>query len=91
MTGTVNLTVPLSTLLGLADQPGEAAGHGPLHADTIRTLTSAMTGHPGTRWGVIITSATGHAMGYGGSVPARPTSAGGWKITLTTEPIAPYP
>jgi len=91
MTGEVNLTVPLATLLGLADAPGEAGGYGPVHADVARLLADAMATHRSTRWGVIVTSQDGRAMGYGGGIRARPVSAGGWKITLTTEPIAPYP
>jgi Domain of unknown function (DUF222) len=91
LTGEVHLTIPMLTLLGLADAPGEAAGFGPVHADTARTLADAMATHRRTRWGVIITNQDGHAMGWGGGIRARPLSAGGWKITLTTEPIAPYP
>ncbi|HEY2580146.1 MAG TPA: DUF222 domain-containing protein [Streptosporangiaceae bacterium] len=89
--GEVNLTVPLKTLLGLADQPGEVAGFGPVHADTARRLADAMATNRDTRWGVIVTNQDGRAMGWGGNVRARPVSAGGWKITITTEPIAPYP
>jgi hypothetical protein len=91
MTGEVNLTIPLVTLLGLADAPGEAGAYGPVHADVARFLADAMAAHRSTRWGVIVTSQDGRAMGYGGGIRARPVSAGGWKITLITEPIAPYP
>jgi hypothetical protein len=91
LTGQVNLTIPMVTLLGLADRPGEAAGYGPLHADIARRLADGMATNRTTRWGVIITNQDGQAMGYGSSVRARPLSTGGWKITLTTEPIAPYP
>jgi hypothetical protein len=110
------LTVPLVTLLGLADHAGEAPGHGPLHADTCRTLADAMAQHRDTEWGVIITSPDGQALSLGG--PARPhptrrsptsrtprgspvagagrdspaaSGAGGWTVTLTSEPTAPYP
>lgn len=104
MTGTVNLTIPLVTLLGLADRPGEVPGYGPLHADTCRTLADALASHPATTWGVVVTDPDGRAMGLGGparlrpvkppgSVRGSPTSgdADGWTITLTTRPIAPYP
>jgi hypothetical protein len=121
LTGTVNVTVPLATLLGLADRPGEAIGFGPLHADTARELATGMSAHPATRWNVIITDPTGRAMGFGGPARARrtakvtargdparpdlgngalaaeaargsptPFGAGGWTITVTTKPIAPY-
>ena len=104
VTGTVNLTIPLVTLLGLADRPGEVPGYGPLHADTCRTLADALASHPATTWGVVVTDPDGRAMGLGGparlrpvkppgSVRGSPTSgdADGWTITLTTRPIAPYP
>jgi hypothetical protein len=77
LTGTVNITVPLATLLGLADRAAEADGFGPLHADTARELATSMSAHPATRWNVIITDPTGRAMGFGG--PAR-----GRRITKVT-------
>jgi hypothetical protein len=78
-TGTVHLTIPLMTLLGLADRPGEAAGFGPLHADTAREIAEGMSAHPGTRWHLIITDPSGRAMGFGGPARARP-------VTKTTTP-----
>ena len=47
--GLINLTVPLTTLLGLADTPGQAAGYGPLDAAATRLLARALAGHPATR------------------------------------------
>jgi hypothetical protein len=125
LTGTVHLTIPLATLLGLADRPGEAAGHGPLHADTCRTLADALALHPTTTWAVIITDPHGRAIELAGPAKARQPAktatprttrgssatnpvtpatashtargsppgndAGGWTLTLTTQPIAPYP
>jgi hypothetical protein len=122
LTGTVHLTIPLATLLGLADRPGEAAGYGPLHADTCHTLTDALASHPATTWALIITNPHGHAISLAGPAKARhpaktatpPTtrgssatnpvtpapashtargsppgnSAGGWTLTLTTQPAA---
>jgi hypothetical protein len=73
-TGTVNLTIPLITLLGLADRPGDAAGFGPLHADTARDIAYGMSAHPGTRWNLIVTDPSGRAMGYGGPARARRTT-----------------
>ncbi|HEX4060972.1 MAG TPA: hypothetical protein VHY58_08110 [Streptosporangiaceae bacterium] len=100
----MNLTIPLVTLLGLADRPGEVPGHGPLHADTCRTLADSLARHPTTTWGVVVTSPDGRAMGLGGPARLRPVkppggargspgahSAGGWTVTLTTQPVAPYP
>jgi hypothetical protein len=34
LAGLIHLTLPITTLLELADRPGDAAGYGPLHADT---------------------------------------------------------
>lgn len=73
LTGTVNLTVPLETLLGLADRPGEVVGFGPLHADTARELATSMSAHRATRWNVIITDPSGRAMSFGGPARARRT------------------
>lgn len=56
--GTIHLTVPLTTLAGLADEPGELGGYGPVIADIARkvaaraadrwcfTVTDPHTGHP---------------------------------------------
>jgi hypothetical protein len=42
--------VPLGTALGTSGAPGEAAGFGPLDADTARDLIAAAARHPDTRW-----------------------------------------
>ena len=98
------LTLPLATLLGLSEAPGEAAGYGPLDPDTGRALARAAVGHPGAGWHLIITDPHGRAVGYGHAPRARPARdrpayppratrapghpAEGWTITLTTERIA---
>jgi hypothetical protein len=46
----VNLTVPLSTVHGDADTPGEVTGYGILDADSARDLAAAAARHPRTRW-----------------------------------------
>src|SRR5690606_27303421 len=38
---TVNVTIPLSTLLGLDDHPGELDGYGPIPAHIARHLSTA--------------------------------------------------
>jgi hypothetical protein len=91
LAGTINLTLPLATLLGLADRPGDVAGYGPLHADIVRALATAAAGHPAASWGLIITDPHGQAVGYGYTPRARPIRghpADGWTITLTTQRIA---
>ncbi len=91
LAGQVFLTLPLATLLGLSDAPGEAAGYGPLDPDTGRALARAAAGHPVAGWHLIITDPHGRAIGYGHAPrakPARGHPAEGWTITLTTERIA---
>ena len=46
LTGTVNFTVPLTTWLGLAGGPGEAAGYGYLDAAASRDLSTSHHHHP---------------------------------------------
>jgi len=87
----VFLTLPLATLLGLSDAPGQAAGYGPVDPDTGRALARAAAGHPAAGWHLIITDPHGRAVGYGHAPRARPARghpADGWTITLTTERIA---
>ncbi len=70
LAGSVNLTIPLSTWLGLTGQPGEAAGHGPLDADTSRDVAGRIAAHPAGRWCLTITDSSGRAIGHG-CAPAR--------------------
>ena len=65
LAGTVNLTVPLTTLLGLNQEPGQAAGYGPLDADTARALACAAAGHRATRWQITVTAPDGTALAHG--------------------------
>ena len=44
--GSLNLTVPLVTLLGLADRPGEAGGFGPVDPDLARDLARQVLAGP---------------------------------------------
>ena len=93
----INLTVPLTTLLGLAHGPGDAGGHGPLDAAATRQLARTLAGHPATRWQIIITTPDGHALAHGtaaGPARAKPgagDSGRGWAITVTAEPITTGP
>jgi hypothetical protein len=63
--GSVNLTVPLRTLLGLGESPGQVAGFGPLDAGAARVIAAAAARHPATRWCVTVTDDAGHAIGHG--------------------------
>ena len=93
MAGLINLNLPLTTLLGVTDNPGEAAGIGPLHADTARLLACALAGHRATRWQITLTDDDGHALATGtarGSPGTGPpgSGSGGWTVKVTAEPIA---
>jgi hypothetical protein len=67
----INLTVPLATLLGLAERPGEAAGFGPLDPDLARTMATTAAAHPATVWCLTVTDAHGHPTAHGCARPTR--------------------
>ena len=67
--GRVTLTVPLATLSGLADRPGELAGLGPVDPWLARDLAGAAARNPKTTWCVTVTDEQGHAVGHGCARP----------------------
>jgi Domain of unknown function (DUF222) len=73
--GRVMLTVPLTTLAGLADRPGDLAGLGPVDPWLARDLATAAARNPQTTWCVTVTDAKGHAIGHGCARP-EPRSRG---------------
>jgi hypothetical protein len=54
----VNLVMPASTWLGLADAPGEIAGTGAAGAGTCRDLAAALAARGDSRWCLTLTDAT---------------------------------
>jgi hypothetical protein len=66
--GRVTLTVPLATLTGLADRPGEIPGIGPVDPWLARDLAAAAR-NPKTTWCVTVTDQDGHAVGHGCARP----------------------
>ena len=66
-----DLVVPLATLLGLAERPGEGYGLGSLDPALCRELAAATAGSPWTQLCVTITDADGIAIGHGCAKPAR--------------------
>ena len=66
--GTVNLIVPLATVLGLAERPGEIPGIGPIDPALARDLARAAQ-NPKTTWCVTVTDQDGHAIGHGCARP----------------------
>ena len=60
----VNLTLPLATLLGLADRPGEVPGFGSVDPGLVRDLGAAAAGSNRTRFCFTLTNRDGHAVGH---------------------------
>jgi len=79
--GSINLTVPLVTALGLADRPGQAGSLGPVDPWLARDLIASAAGNPRSTWCVTVTDEHGHAIGHGCARPEprkrRPRRAGG--------------
>ena len=67
--GKVNLTIPLATLLDLADRPGEVPGIGPIDPWLARDLVRAAAQNPRTTFCVTVTDQDGHAIGHGCARP----------------------
>lgn len=57
----VHVTVALSTLLGLDEQPGELAGHGPIPAELARRIAR----DPSGTWRRLVTDEEGRLLRYG--------------------------
>ena len=66
-----DLIVPLATLLGLAERPGEIHGFGLLDPELSRELAAAAAASPRTEVCVTVTSPEGYAIGHGCARPAR--------------------
>jgi hypothetical protein len=67
--GRVTLTIPLDTLTGRADRPGEMAGIGPIDPWLARDLARAAARNPRSTWCVSVTDEQGHAIGHGCAQP----------------------
>jgi hypothetical protein len=65
----VTLTVPLVTVTGLADRPGELGGIGPVDPWLARDLAAAAARNLKTTWCVTVTDQDGHAVGHGCARP----------------------
>jgi hypothetical protein len=66
-----DLVVPLLTLLGLAERPGEIQGFGLLDPALARDLAAAAAASPHTEVCVTVTSPEGYALGHGCARPDR--------------------
>ena len=67
--GRNHLTVPLATLLGLADRPGELPGLGPVDPWLARDLARASAANPKTTWCLTVTDTQGRATAHGCARP----------------------
>jgi uncharacterized protein DUF222 len=67
--GRVALTVPLVTLAGLADRPGELGSLGPVDPWLARDLATAAAANPKTTWCLTVTDDQGHAVAHGCARP----------------------
>jgi len=65
----VTLTVPLATLAGLADRPGELSGLGPADPWLARDLARAAACNPKSTWCLTVTDQHGHAVAHGCARP----------------------
>jgi hypothetical protein len=71
MAANTMLTIPLATLLGLAEHPGDAHGLGALDPALARQLAASAARNPRSQWCVTVTDEQGHAIGHGCAKPAR--------------------
>ena len=61
----VNLTIPLTTLLGLGHGMGDAGVFGLLDPEAARKFAGSAAGHPETRWCLTVTDRDGRAVAHG--------------------------
>ena len=93
-----NLTLPLATLLGMAERPGAGHGLGPLDPALVRDLAAVAARSPHSQWCVTITDANGYAIGHGCCKTVRSKRAksppangrdGPWTFTRQDDPGPP--
>lgn len=84
-----DLVLPLATLLGLGERPGEGHGLGPLDPQLCRDLAAAATGSPWTRLCVTVTDPGGIAVGHGCARPERRKASGSGPGTGSGPETAP--
>jgi len=74
LTGSVNVTMPMSAWLGQSGSPGEVSGYGPADPGTCREL--AGRAGPSARWSLTLTDAAGRAVAHARAGHAPPPGAG---------------
>lgn len=68
-----DLVIPLATLLGLGNRPGESHQFGPLDPALCRDLAATAASSPETRLCVTVTDPDGIAIGHGCARPRQPS------------------
>jgi hypothetical protein len=90
--GNVNLTVPLGTILGISDRPGQLAGFGPITGHSARQLAGGALGQPGVHWCMTVTGDHGQAVGHGCATRIRRINDSpgdqGWLFTVKLSALA---
>jgi Domain of unknown function (DUF222) len=86
----VNLTLPLTTLAGLADEPGAVAGFGPIDTPLARQLFGIAAADPASRFCMTVTGEDGRAIGHGCArgQPLRARDLARQTFTVTISPLA---
>ena len=87
LSGSINLTVPLQTLLGLAKQPAEVAGFGPVTSSTLNGIIGLARGSPAVRWCVTVTDGQGQAAWHGCAARGQ-GKVGSGRFTVKLEALA---
>ena len=82
-----DLVIPLLTLLGLAERPGEIQGFGLLDPALARDMAAAAAASPRTEVCVTVTSPEGYAIGHGCARPDRSSRSS----QIAASPAAPPP
>ncbi len=72
--GTVNLTLPLASWLGLSDAPGNVAGFGALDAVDSRAIADALSARADTKWCLTLTDSQGRPVAHGCARAGPPPS-----------------
>jgi hypothetical protein len=85
----VMLTIPLKTLQGEVEHPGDAPGLGVLDPALARQLAAAAARNPRSNWCVTVTDDQGHAIGHGCARPVRKTGRPGRGGAASSRDSAP--
>ncbi|HEX9032615.1 MAG TPA: HNH endonuclease signature motif containing protein [Streptosporangiaceae bacterium] len=82
LVGSVNLTMPASTWLGLSQAPGEVTKLGPLDADSCRDLARRLASRPESRWCVTLTGPDDRAVAHACARAGPGMSRAAWLASL---------